>query len=319
MLVQLEIRGAVRSRNTGLHCPRDDARSRSSRDRLFNQAVLPFARSFRSLVRCGYSFVRVLSRGQRYSVKTGDVTARQILANRRLTLAPAWITLPALTCTLILSACLMSVAIATGRHAWVGWVSLIPLFAVIRRYAPLYAMLCGALWGGSLGLFLVLGTPIPIEPIFPTLTLVILVPAAYAFLGGALPRRVGFEPFLLALGWVGVECALAPVGLRNGLLTGSQGEGVLVHALGSALGYGLFAFLVAYVNASLLSVFVGVLSAARSPTRGTAIADGCDRVREVVSAPDPNSSIRVPRPRGPPVVSSSTDQRFFGGDRYGVS
>ena len=63
---------------------------------------------------------------------------------------------------------------------------------------------------------------------------------------------------MLALGWVGVEFALCPLGLRQGLLAGTQGDAVMFRTVGSAAGYVVVAFVVAYINAALLSVLSGV-------------------------------------------------------------
>jgi hypothetical protein len=71
-------------------------------------------------------------------------------------------------------------------------------------------------------------------------------------------RQIGFSPFLLGLGWMGVEFALRPVGLQHGLLASTQDGNMLLGALGSFAGYVIVAFLVAYINAALLSVITHV-------------------------------------------------------------
>jgi len=114
-------------------------------------------------------------------------------------------------------------------------------------------MLCGGLWGLCLYLFVAAaGSVIPSTT--PALALLTIIPAAYAGLGALLTRRIGFNPLVLGLGWVLVEVALKPLGLRSGLLAGTQAGGTLVYWVGQVLGYVLVAFLVAYVNASLLAV-----------------------------------------------------------------
>ncbi|MGB2986314.1 MAG: hypothetical protein WBE26_10565 [Phycisphaerae bacterium] len=188
--------------------------------------------------------------------KWGVVTLRtRSHSAERLSFGPIWATTTLFLLLLILSACFMAVSVGCGRYSWTAWVSLLPLFIAIRLMRPRVAMLCGALWGLSFCLSLVFGTEAAGPRTFPSLALLTAVPAIYAYLGARLTQRIGFAPLFLALGWIGVEWALNPLGLRNGLLAGSQGDGLLIDLVGKFLGYGLVAFLVAFVNASLLSVF----------------------------------------------------------------
>ena len=94
-----------------------------------------------------------------------------------------------------------------------------------------------------------------------SLLLLSVVPAAYACLGAWLTRRIGFNPFVLGFGWMGVELALSPAGLRTGLLGAVEGQGAFLHWVSGALGYVLVAFVIALLSASVVSV----LSAARWP------------------------------------------------------
>jgi apolipoprotein N-acyltransferase len=142
--------------------------------------------------------------------------------------------------------------------AWLGWFSLVPLFLIIRLWHPVRAMLAGALWGLSLYLSLGLTEASASDRLLGFLLLA-AVPSLYACLGAWLTRWIGFNPFVLGVAWMGVELALGPVGVRLGLVAATQGEGTFLHWIGSALGYVLVAFVVAVVNASLVSV----LSAAR--------------------------------------------------------
>jgi apolipoprotein N-acyltransferase len=166
----------------------------------------------------------------------------------------------------------MAFAVSSPDHWWLGWITLLPVFQAIRTLTPLRAALGCGLWGASLFAFCVglFETAIPGTPgAFAALT---LVPAAYGFVGARVTRRVGFSPYLLALGWMGVELALDPVGLRHGLLAATQGNGLLLGAFGSFTGFVLVAFVVAYVNASLLSALHTVhraIAQSRMAVRGS--------------------------------------------------
>ena len=155
--------------------------------------------------------------------------------------------------SLALSAFLTAAALGTPDHPWVAWISLLPLFWVIRTLRPAPALVCGAVWGACLYAFAAGALPV-IPPSARSLALLTAIPAAYACLGALASRTIGFNPLLLGLGWILVEVALRPLGLRHGLLAGTQGDGVIVDWLGRLLGYLFVAFLVVCVNASLLAV-----------------------------------------------------------------
>lgn len=159
-----------------------------------------------------------------------------------------------LSSSLACSAFLMAVAVGPRGHPWIGWVGLLPVFLVIRSLSPLRAMLCGALWGFCLHVFSVFGAGAAISPAIGSLAFLVSLPAIYAYLGARLTRRIGFRPLFLAFGWVGLEFALRPVGLGHGLLAGTQGDGGIIYAVGGPLGYLFAAFLIAFVNAKLLSI-----------------------------------------------------------------
>jgi hypothetical protein len=57
-----------------------------------------------------------------------------------------------------------------------------------------------------------------------------------------LTRQKGFSPLLLGLGWIAVELALQPLGLRYGLLAATQGSGLVVRTMGYLAGYVMVAF-----------------------------------------------------------------------------
>ena len=148
----------------------------------------------------------------------------------------------------LLGGWLLSAALRDPELFLVGWCSLLPLFLAMRVLHPLRAAATAAVWGSSVALFS------PAAPAMASILLFAAIPALYALLGGVLTRRIGFHPLFLGLGWVGVEFALQPLSLHNGLLAGSQGNGPFLQFVGSTLGYVFVAFLIALVNAALLLV-----------------------------------------------------------------
>jgi apolipoprotein N-acyltransferase len=152
----------------------------------------------------------------------------------------------------------MALANDASDHAWLGWFSLVPLFLVIRLWRPVTAMLAGSLWGLCLLIFSSAQNGATVYSSFWLLLLLPAVPALYTGLCAWLTRRIGFNPFVLGVAWMGVELALAPMGVRTGLVAVAEGGGTLIHWIGGLLGYVLIAFLVALVNASLVSLLSSV-------------------------------------------------------------
>jgi len=209
--------------------------------------------------------------------------------------------LTGLALTVSFSAALMAYAISSPSHWWLGWVTLLPLFFAIRVGTPLEAASAAGLWGALVFTFSALfGDTSPAGNLLSLGTLVI-VPAAYAWIGAKVTRQVGFSPFLLALGWMGVEFALRPVGLKHGLLAATQDGNVLIGALGSFAGYVIVAFVVAYVNAALLSV----ISQVQVSTSGLRYIRGVAAVPQRIILFDIPCFLdhvaRPSRPRAPPV------------------
>lgn len=199
------------------------------------------------------------------------------------------------------SAYLMALAIESPHRVWLGWITLLPLFHAIRVLSPLRAMLSGAFWGACLFVSSIAFTSTEIAPSIASFVLLSLIPAAYGYFGAALTRRIGFSPFLLALGWIGAEIALAPLGLRHGLLAGTQGDGLAVRLIGSVAGYALVAFLVAYVNAALLSVLTSVRRGVES---SRLIRGSGDALRAYFHVEFPSYWLHLHRsaqPRAPPL------------------
>ncbi|MGB2987569.1 MAG: hypothetical protein WBE26_17020 [Phycisphaerae bacterium] len=194
----------------------------------------------------------------------------------------------------------MTLAAASPGCAWLGWLTLLPLFFAIRLYRPLGATLSGAVWGFSLYAFSVAGTAGSIEPSISSLALLTAIPAIYACLGASLTQWIGFSPFVLGVSWMGVELAFEPLGLHHGLLAGTQGNGTLIHWIGGALGYVLVAFLVAYVSASLFSVLSRVHVTIPRPRPAAGPADDGKRLIPQTFSCFPLFAIPVSQPRAPP-------------------
>lgn len=205
----------------------------------------------------------------------------------------------ALIPSLIASACLMAAAVASHDYAWLGWLCLLPLFFAIRTCAPMRAALCGAVWGGCLSIFLQIGTGLP-TPTVPALALLTLIPALYAYLGARLTRWMGFSPFVLAVGWMGVELATAPLELRYGLLADTQGGGTLMAWVGQGLGYVFVGFIVAVVNASLVSVLTSVRMSARQRGYRVSSRDRGAALLPQTSFCFPLFALSPSQPRAPP-------------------
>lgn len=201
---------------------------------------------------------------------------------------------------LVVSAFLMAVAVSSPKHWWLGWVTLLPLFQAVRVLSPLRSASAGALWGASFFAFSIAGSGGTTAATVPTFLLLTGIPAAYTYLGARLTSQVGFSPYLLALGWMGVELALRPLGMRHGLLAASVSDGIAFRVFGSFAGYVLIAFLIAYVNAALLTVISGVCCCSSSTRLIRLSGSGPQRVLACESPIVLSHLIRPAQPRAPP-------------------
>lgn len=211
----------------------------------------------------------------------------------------------ALVASLALSALALVIALGSPDYVWLGWVALLPLFLSIRVFTPLSALLAGAFWG--LCLFISLSTALEQEVPLSLVSLALLttIPAAYTFLGARLTRQVGFSPYLLALGWMGVELGLSPLGLRNGLLSGTQGGVLVIHWMGNFAGRIVVAFLVAYICALVLEAITRVSMGAGVRRFVFGSPDGPRRVFLQTSFSVLFHLIRPAQPRAPPAGLSA--------------
>jgi apolipoprotein N-acyltransferase len=128
------------------------------------------------------------------------------------------------------------------------------LFVAVRLLGPCRAALAGAVWGASLFLFLRWFETPDAPGSWTGLVLLATVPGAYAAFAAGLTRRWGFNPFVLALGWLAVELILQPFGFRHGLLSDAQHDGFLMTAIERTCGYLVLAYLIVLVNGVILSV-----------------------------------------------------------------
>ena len=169
--------------------------------------------------------------------------------------------------SLVASAYFMALALDLANNRWVGWVTLLPLFLSIRLFSPCWALCAGTLWGSSLCIFSASVGLATVDPSLGSVVLLALIPGGYACLGSLMTRRIGFSPLLLGLGWLAVELVLQPVLLHRGLLASTQGDGLVIRTLGNLAGSLLVAFLVAYVNATLLTILDDACVIACASTR----------------------------------------------------
>ncbi|MEE8465980.1 MAG: hypothetical protein V3S68_05830 [Dehalococcoidia bacterium] len=162
----------------------------------------------------------------------------------------------ALSASLAVSAGAVAAAAVWPQASWLAWGALLPLFLAIRMLDPARAAIAGATWGLYVYLFSLLGLGASISPTLSSLVLLAAVPGAYAGLGSLLTRAIGFNPFVLAVGWLLVEIGLKPLGLDHGLLAGVQTEAANLHWFARLLGYVFVGSIVALVNASLLVLLI---------------------------------------------------------------
>lgn len=160
----------------------------------------------------------------------------------------------ALILCLIVSAYVMALSLGSAGYPGLRWLALLPLFAAMRGSRPAAAMFAGALWGACLCVFSAAAVDSGISMGLVLAAGLIGIPAVYMFLGSWVTHRIGFNPLVLGVAWMGVESALGPIGLGTGLLGEGDGGGTILHWVGQAFGYVLVAFSIVLVNASVVSV-----------------------------------------------------------------
>lgn len=214
---------------------------------------------------------------------------------------PAVTFMPLTVVMVLLSAATMVAIHRASENGWLAFFSLIPLIQVIRRYSPRVSASLGAVWGLGVASMLALGdvSTAHLSPL--NIALLVGIPAAYTGLFSAITRRIGFNPFVLAVGWMLVELSLRPVGLPLGLLAGAIGSGALVSWVGGLLGYVFVAFLVIWANAAIVSLLSRACLRISLPRIRKSTLDLARSLPILVAfSPPKNFSICEARPRAPP-------------------
>lgn len=203
---------------------------------------------------------------------------------------------------LMVSAFVMAFALSSPTFRWLGCLALVPLFVAIVRCAPAGAALSGAMWGACLHLFATCVLDTGISPGLGSLLILSAIPAAYALIGALLTRWIGFSPLVLGVGWMGVELGLSLLGIGSGLLASAQADTTLMHWVDGAFGYVVAAFIVAYINAVVLSLFGRVrLGLSRACPMSGSRPQGRTIVAQTFSG-FPLFAIPSSEPRGPPGI-----------------
>ena len=202
------------------------------------------------------------------------------------------------------SAYLMATAIGPHGYPFAGWFSLFPLFVCISVLSAWQAGLAGALWGAGIYLFAVTGTlgapHSGTAPGLETFLLLTAAPAAYTSLAAWLTRRIGFSPFVLGVGWLGVELVFSRLNLNIGLLGPAQPEGNVLYWLAHALGSIFVGFIIAYVNAACVNAAARI-GIGQTQTRPVACAPSSNRWLEPQTFSClPRFTVRALQPRAPP-------------------
>ncbi len=200
---------------------------------------------------------------------------------------------------------LAAAADAAGGSAPWAWVAVLPLLAAMYALRPGAAGLCGAAWGLSLGLPAE-ATPASFASVSSVLLifLKIILPAGYALVGSLATRRIGFNPFVLGVGWMILELTLTAFDARGGLIADGIVGGIVPRLIGDIFGSAVVAFLAVMINGlviELVRTVVGVLGDIPRP----ATTNAAGRRRRARGLHPYVSAIGILplRPRGPPVRS----------------
>ena len=130
---------------------------------------------------------------------------------------PVWLRAWQVAALLLSAFVLRASAEIQGWGIW-GWVALVPLFLIVRVLPARQAALAGMWWGFVYAIARLVVSPEGGTSSLADLIAPCFLVGGYCFLGSHLVRAIRYSPFALALGWLGIEAALAPFGWRLGLL-----------------------------------------------------------------------------------------------------
>ncbi|MEK6674186.1 MAG: hypothetical protein AABZ47_00860 [Planctomycetota bacterium] len=210
--------------------------------------------------------------------------------------------LAVLTVLLLSGGFLGAVGVNWPSHSWLSWFALIPLFVSIAVLRPARACLAGALWAGSFAASSAFLDAVPISlPSIGTLILLASV-SIYTAVGARITRRIGFNPFILGLGWLAVEVVLdfsSPQG-RGRLFTSVPSQHGLMGCVGHTLGYLFVALVVALANGLLLAVLGGIRLPFPARPRRTYVTERVSSIVEFVDRHYRVYLLASLQPRAPP-------------------
>jgi hypothetical protein len=161
-----------------------------------------------------------------------------------------------LAMVICLSALLLAASPSSSLRLLPVCMGLISLFAAIRSQPLPLTIILGAWWGCCLYVFSFVCDNSVIPCSLTGACVSIVMPALCAALGKIFVLRYGYYPLALALGWVVFEFALTRLGTARSIPLSETGINPILCVIADFLGYGFIGFLVAYVNAALVSVAV---------------------------------------------------------------
>jgi len=134
-----------------------------------------------------------------------------------------------------------------------SWIGLLPLMYIIKKHNAVRALAEGAAWGiGFIAAGWLSGNPGAY--LWQTAPLVIGASAVYTFLCAAVNRRIGFNPLIIALLWLGVEGVLGYSGADSITINPDNNNTFIIKILGGLLGYQVVGFIFVLAGATLFTL-----------------------------------------------------------------
>ncbi|MGD2111575.1 MAG: hypothetical protein PVI86_19535, partial [Phycisphaerae bacterium] len=150
----------------------------------------------------------------------------------------------ALAVSISAGACLYALGAGSVQSVWLLWAGLFPLFVVVRACDYRGAGLYGGLWGLVQVILHAVGfTDTNLS--LGSVCVLVAAPSFYSCLASRLTASIGYSPFVLGVGWMGVELALDQFGFSSARWVGTRGGVVVLHWVLNALGCVFGAFLAA--------------------------------------------------------------------------